>query len=726
MASQNWPFTGPTVTNDLGVNEANPGIQFGGTENGAIYFEEREVAGTLYRVQNATWNAFASKWLLVNTALPAYAVALTSAGVTQFLTSPANTSPFTTWTIAWAIDKSGNAALGTLTLPANSIAGSAIQNGSITAAQLANGSVTGAQRTDLIFNVLDYGAKGNGVNDDTAGINAAIGLASIAGGTVYFPQGTYLVSSQITISSSLIVLRGEGKGSGVIKAAIGFGTNSIIRFQGTTGAHLAHNGVFDLTFDATNLSAPKADFIAAVYAANCDYFHVERCQFLNSPAYGTFITNDSNSLATPILHPVVVDCEYYGCGNGISQFVGLSQTAVSPGSVTVTLDRSLPSGVATGLAQAFIIDANTVNEEEVFPTAYNVASHTFTATFAKSHSVGAQVTGIRSDSAGGGAGILGSVYERNIFDHCYGNAIDNTLTDGGNWVNNISRNAQSNPSGTTWIAGSIAVDFGLTNTAIVGNHFTNAGGVVVMDNGGASSNNVVAYNRIISGGQVQFYSFNSASVYQKNIGNRIVGNVVEGSRYPSGIALYDQLSAVVALNEVRNCTYSGGNATLLALFANANASSKTTLIAQGNTFVDDVLTAGTSTYSIYENQAAITGLYSGNLFAATAGSNSTIHLGSTTPTSILRSNPGYNPALGAVTTPSISSYGSGVAIPNNTGVDVTAYISGGSVSAIAIQNTSGSVLSTTGLTSGMFRIPAGASIKIVYATTPPSMIWVGD
>jgi hypothetical protein len=45
-------------------------------------------------------------------------------------------------------------------------------------------------------NVLDFGAAGNGVADDTSPIQAAIDTVFAAGGgTVYFPAGTYLVTS---------------------------------------------------------------------------------------------------------------------------------------------------------------------------------------------------------------------------------------------------------------------------------------------------------------------------------------------------------------------------------------------------------------------------------------------------------------------------------------------------------------------------------------------------
>jgi hypothetical protein len=51
--------------------------------------------------------------------------------------------------------------------------------------------------------VLDYGAVGDGVTDDTTAIAAAI--IGAAGGVLYFPGGSYKVSSALTINSALTV-----------------------------------------------------------------------------------------------------------------------------------------------------------------------------------------------------------------------------------------------------------------------------------------------------------------------------------------------------------------------------------------------------------------------------------------------------------------------------------------------------------------------------------------
>lgn len=59
-----------------------------------------------------------------------------------------------------------------------------------------------------VYNVKNYGAKGNGTADDTAAITKAIAALPSGGGVVYFPAGNYVISSTITISAHGVWLVG--------------------------------------------------------------------------------------------------------------------------------------------------------------------------------------------------------------------------------------------------------------------------------------------------------------------------------------------------------------------------------------------------------------------------------------------------------------------------------------------------------------------------------------
>lgn len=61
-----------------------------------------------------------------------------------------------------------------------------------------------------VFDVKAFGAKGDGVTDDTVAIQATA-TAAAAGGTVFFPPGTYIVSGTITFAvNAKVIVEGSG------------------------------------------------------------------------------------------------------------------------------------------------------------------------------------------------------------------------------------------------------------------------------------------------------------------------------------------------------------------------------------------------------------------------------------------------------------------------------------------------------------------------------------
>ena len=96
---------------------------------------------------------------------------------------------------------------------------------------LATGSTTArllADRFADVYNVLDYGAVGDGVTDDRAAVQSAHDAAEAAGGgVVFYPPGTYLFATATTGSTALnwdgndVYHEGCGAGVSIIKLADG-------------------------------------------------------------------------------------------------------------------------------------------------------------------------------------------------------------------------------------------------------------------------------------------------------------------------------------------------------------------------------------------------------------------------------------------------------------------------------------------------------------------------
>lgn len=99
-----------------------------------------------------------------------------------------------------------------------------------------------ASRLSDVVSVKDFGAKGDGVTDDSAAIQAAHdAFSGNDGGTIYFPRGRYRVDSTINITKAGVRLRGVSqRASMIISRVAGTTINVKVLYNGTSNTDAAY------------------------------------------------------------------------------------------------------------------------------------------------------------------------------------------------------------------------------------------------------------------------------------------------------------------------------------------------------------------------------------------------------------------------------------------------------------------------------------------------------
>jgi pectate lyase-like protein len=216
------------------------------------------------------------------------------------------------------------------------------------------------------FNVKDFGAAGDGIIDDTTSISDAIEAMNTAGrGVLYFPAGSYLCSSALTIITASALVLGDGSANvGTAYASKVFSTSATANlFEISAGF-----GVFqDMAITNSASSTPSAGAGVKVSGdAN------QRVDFSRVRFYGFYICIDITNaqgwtikecaIYNPILNGVRIQSVLSGAGDGGWRIINSwfwSYSNYAAAAINVTQSGGL--GVISNCAFNYFVSAITIN-----------------------------------------------------------------------------------------------------------------------------------------------------------------------------------------------------------------------------------------------------------------------------------------------------------------------------------------------------------------------------
>lgn len=315
-------------------------------------------------------------------------------------------------------------------------------------------------------NVKDptYGATGDGIADDTAEIQAAINAVSaLGGGTVLIPEGTYLVSTTLSVPSN-VTIQGLGPAS-IIKTADSANVSTITLAASSSNITLA-----DLRIDGNRANQSSSVHCVTLTGATTNLV-IENCDIGSARGHNLHLNGQANGHLTA--------CRV---ANSYIRDSGLSALYVrGTDGFTLTNNRIASWGQVTAATPGITLNAGFVTCTNLAITGNsfkNTVGTQFAIESTGSLSTPCDGLTVSGNTFDGGAldasGISGYFYRSSFTGNAHMNG-------GGNWRSgyeivgeDITVTGNTIEDGQIKVLNQATVGATVKNIAIAGNYVTNA------------------------------------------------------------------------------------------------------------------------------------------------------------------------------------------------------------------------------------------------------------
>lgn len=496
-------------------------------------------------------------------------------------------------------------------------------------------------------------------SDDSAAINAAITAAGALGATVYLPPGGYAVGSSIVPANNVAVI-GAGIGATVVYP---FGTVAAFQLQATLSSPLTSFTLAHLAIDGVRQVGPYAVSIKGAFIQYCSQCTFEDLIIRNCVATG-------------------MGCDFLTNGTVLHGIRAINNGRLNQGGGSGAGSNGIGVGTGKSTVEAFSISQCYANGNG----RYGIMVESQTGTTSRGARISNCFSQANFNHGYGDAGTTGAVWSNCV---AYANNLDGFSVDNG------TIGSTSVPSDNSVYSGCLALSNGRYGFSYQPSAGTNPGG----------GNIAYVGCRSVSNTSLGFQS------------NSIASHPVTGISYLSCEAVNNGASGIQVSNPMNDLKISGCR---LASNGQTSSTSKTGVQLNANVtglqidhnriYDDGGTQKQTNAIVVASGVTLTTGHISGN--DVRGNLTGTISQGGTLSGVVLRDNIGYAPS---VTTPGVPT--STTTYTNTFGVDCEVWITGGTVTVIAINGT------TTGVTSGSFVVRALSTIAITYSVAP-TWVWI--